>query len=491
MYHKILGSLLLFSMSFLFAGSITATVDRSEVIKGDSVLLTLTMTGKKIDYIPEIEEIGGQKVINIQRRSASNFVHINGVSSMEKTQTLTLEFRPDSNMTIPAFSVNVDGKLETANEIKLTVVNSATGTKRETKNFSLDLEMSKSKLYLGESAILTVYFKQRTNVDVVQIDYVPPQLKDFFSKQMGDGKTYRKGIFTIQELNYLVIPKVAGKLMLEPARAKVAQRSRQKQQGGWYTNVAKWTQLASPSLIVQVIAPTQKHDIVGEYRLSTHLDYATVKANKPVRLKVELLGKGSLDDYEGIKFHIPHVTMYADDAKIKSTLLGKVLQSRYEKSFVFIANHDFTIPSKEIRVYDYKSGKVKVLKTKSYEIKVEGGTTVESKPIVYTKRPILLDKNEKLNRPWVQTLPSLLALFFAFALGVTVTLAFKYIPSLSFLKQNQKPFNGNDALKVLFPKMSESLEVEEIVRKLYALQNGEKNIKIDKKRLKELVEYYK
>ena len=489
--NKILGSILFFTLSFLSAGSISATVDRSEVIKGDTVLLTLTVTGKKIDYIPEIEEISGQKVLNIQRRSSTNFVHVNGVSSMEKTQTLILEFRPDDNMTIPSFSVNVDGKLETAKEIKLTVVKSATGTKRSTKNFELEIEISKSKLYLGESAILTVYFKQRTNVNVLQIDYAPPKFTNFFSKQIGNGKTYRKGVFTIQELTYLLIPKVAGKLTLEPARAKVAQRSRQKQKGGWYVDVPKWTQLSSPSLIVTVKKPTEAHDVVGSYRLSTHIDHIKVNANKPVRLKVELVGKGALDDYEGVKFNIPNVTMYADEAKIKSTVLGKVLQSHYEKSFVFIANHSFTIPSKTVRVYNHKTGKVKVLKTKEYKIEVKGSQGIERQSVVHTKVPVPIEEDKNVKKPWVSTLPSLLALFLAFALGVSLTLAFKYIPFATLWKRKEKQFKGSDSLKVLYPKMSENPEVEEMVRKLYAIENGAKNIKIDKQRLKELVEYYK
>ena len=85
--NKILGSFILF-ITFLSAGSITATVDTAEVLKGDSVMLTLTVTGKDASEIPNIEEINGQKVFNIQRRMSSNFVHVNGVSSMEKTQML-------------------------------------------------------------------------------------------------------------------------------------------------------------------------------------------------------------------------------------------------------------------------------------------------------------------------------------------------------------------------------------------------------------------
>ena len=192
MIIKSLGSLLFLTFSTLYGGSISATLDSQEVFEGDTVILTLAVTGKNIDYIPEIDEIAGQKVLNIQRRSGTNFVHVNGVNSMEKTQTLMLEFRPEDNLTIPSFSVKVDGKMESTKPIELVVKKSATGMKRETANFSLDVKISKSKFYLGESVLLTVYFKQRTNVDVMQIEYQPPKFKEFFQSSLGMEKLIKR-----------------------------------------------------------------------------------------------------------------------------------------------------------------------------------------------------------------------------------------------------------------------------------------------------------
>lgn len=491
--YKILGSLC-FIMSFLSAGNITATVDSTEVIEGDAVLLTLSVTGESIARIPDISEVNGKPTFNIQRRSSTNFVNVNGVSSMEKTQIMMLEFRPDANMTIPSFSVKVDDEVVKSKPIALTVVKSSTGLKRETENFALEMKVEKPKFYLGESIVLSLYFKQRTNVDVMQIDYTPPEFKLFFSKQIGEGKTYQKGEFTIQELNYLLIAKKPGNLTLEPARAKIAQRSRERQMGGWFVEVPKWTQISTPALSVEVVEPMEKHDVVGQYKLTDKIDHLKVKANKPVTLRMELLGKGSLDDYDGITFDIPSVTMYSDDAKIESTLLGKKLQSRYQKSFVFISDHNFTIPSKEIRVYDYETGKVTVLKTKAYKIEVEGSTKLANRAVVHTQTPInTAVPTVSSHQEWHEKLPSTLALVFAFVLGVLATLSLKYFPRLVLpkFKRNVKSSKYEEALKVLYPKMGESQEVEAMVRQLYAHKNGDKSVKIDKEALKILVEKYR
>jgi len=294
--------------------------------------------------------------------------------------------------------------------INIKVLKSSSGQKRASKDFSLDLKIDKSKFYLGESIMLTVYFKQRSNVNVMQIEYTPPAFKEFFSKQIGEGKTYRKGVFTIQELNYMLIAKRAGKLSLEPARARVAQQSRQRQ-GGWFMDVPKWTKISSPALSVEVLEPNEPHDLVGAYHLSDSVDHLKVKSNKPVTLKMELFGKGTLDDYDGIHFDIPSVTMYSDDAKIESKLLGKELQSRYAKSFVFISDHNFTIPSKEIRAYNYKTAKVEVLKTKAYSIEVEGSKETISRPVV--QRSAAVQSNMTPQKPlasWQERLLRVLAL---------------------------------------------------------------------------------
>jgi len=488
--NKTLGSLLL-CLSFLSAGSITATMDTQEVKKGDTALLTLSVVGKNIDHIPKIEDINGIKVLHSQPTTSYNYVSVNGVSSMERSYSLILEFKPDRNMTIPSFSVKVDGEMKSTEPIELTVIDSLTGTKRETESFSLDMQITKSKFYVGESILVNVLFRQKNSVNVMQVDYSPPKFKDFFSKQIGEGKTYQKGAYTIQELNYLLVAKKSGKLTLEPARAKVAQRSRQRQIGGWFADVPKWTQLSSPSLIVEVLKPTEEHDIVGNYKLTDSIDHKKVKANQPVTLHLELLGKGSLDDYDGIKFEIPSVTIYSDDSKIDSALMGKELQSRYVKSFVFIADHNFTIPSKEIRVYDYKIGKVKVLKTKKYFIEVESNAKTAT-ALVHTQNPTSMIKS-KSSEPWQEKLPSIISLILAFILGAISTLLFKYLPKISLLKWKKKAtaFKGEEALKVLYPKIGESLEIEVMVRKLYALKNGDKSVQIDKQRLKELLEQYK
>lgn len=490
----------MFVGTFLYAGSVKATISEIEVVKGDPVLLTITVVGSKSDSLPNIKEIAGVPVIGITRGGSSSYIHVNGQSKMEHTQTLTLEFVPERNMTIPAFQLQVDGVIKSTDVIELIVIDKVTGAKKSNVNFSLAIKSSKSKVYLGESFLITVYFKQRTIIDLMHIDYHPPAFKDFFNKQVGKEKTHTKDGYGIHELTYLLTAKREGNLTVEFAHARVAERNRQRQLGGWYTDSPKWSNIRSQSMDIEVINANVAHDIVGEFTLNEAIDSLRVEGNKPVNLQVELMGEGNLEDYDGIKFDIPNVTIYSDDAKVETQFTHGKLKSRYLKSFVFIADHNFTIPSYAIRVFNYKTGKLKRLQTKEYKIEVKSGTNMASVPVVHTKQALTLksenreDVTESNN--YKMKIPSFSALAIAFALGAIALFVIQtllhYLPSITFGKWKSKKtgFTGHDALKILYPYVSESKEVEEMVRQLYAIKSGEKGIEIDRKSLNEMVANY-
>jgi hypothetical protein len=504
---KILGRqlwLLLFTSAILHAGSIESIVDSTEIARGDSVLFSIIVVGVESDPLPEMSEIDGIKIDQITRNNGSDFVHVDGKSVMQHTTTVTYEFKPKYNMTIPAFQVKVDGKVETSKAINLKVVKAVAGTKRKNKYFSLDIKLNKERVYVGEPVVATVYFRQNMNIKLMELDYKKPEFSAFFSKQLEDETTYTEGVYTVHELKYLLIAKREGKTNIEPATAKVAQRVQERQEGGWFANVPKWSNIASPSLSLEVLSAPTSYDLGGDFTLSSTIDKEDVKANKPVNVTIELKGEGSLEDFTGIEFDLPNVTVYSDDAKVKSSYKKDKLTSHYVKSFAFIADHDFTIPSKKIRLFNYKTGQIKVLKTNSYSIKVDGGrkTEVEPMSVVHTNKPVekeqkqeseLVTKKDSILQKFKNLPPTILLLSLMFFLGAVSSIFILYMFKYLFgrKKGKQQAFNGHEALQILYPHMGDSPDVEYMVRQLYAIKNGEKKIKIDRELLKELLNKYK
>ncbi len=361
------------------------------------------------------------------------------------------------------------------------------------ENFSLDMELSKTEALVGEPIIVTIKFGQIKGINVVDIEYQQPKFKGFFNKVIGEQKNYIKENYSYMELRYLLIAKHDGNMRLDPACIKVAVASGKRKFGGWFSKTPKWSHLISDSPLLTIKKNNGDFDILGDYTLKDNIDIKEVETNKPVNLKIQLQGEGNLDDYEGLKFDISGVTVYSDDAKIESKLVGEELKSRYIKQFVFISDHNFTIPSKTIRLYNYKTGEIDELKTKEYQIKIKGLPSTDIIPTVYTKNRVtssaeIKDKEVGYEIDWV--VPSWAMLLGAFILGM-VTTPIIYISLQSFSKFRFKGFriDMDKALIKLYPRISESREVEDMVRVLYDKKQGKK-VKIDKTLLKSLMEKY-
>jgi len=479
---RILGSLFLVLSGLLYAGSVEAHVNSDEVVLGKRVILTITVVGEEFDSLPDISTIGGAKVLNLHRTDGSNYITVNGKRKREKNESLMIEFLPEHNMTIPVFQLEIDGQMKSTEPIAIKMLPTAQETQLNS-NFKIEMQLNKSKIYLGEPVVVTVHFSQKRVVDVIRLEYQKPEFGAFFSKLIGKERSYTKGQYTVHELKYLLIAKTEGNLTIEPARAKIAERIRNAQSGGWFSDIPQWSSIASKSSLLEVLTPSVEYDVVGDYNITDTLDTLEVKANKPIHLNIKLEGEGSLEDFEGIVFSIDGVTIYGDEPKKESHLVGDMVQSHYLQSFVFIAEHDFTIPSQTIKVYDNKRNRLTLLKTKAYEITVLGGVKPSTRPMI----------EDEVHYPMITwKIPEWFILLGVFLMGMVIALLGKgYLPTFSFFKRRLKGTNmtSSEALKTLYPYVADTKEVEAMVRQLYDLEQG-KPVEIDKKVLNQLLDRY-
>jgi hypothetical protein len=251
--------------------------------------------------------------------------------------------------------------------------------------------------------------------------------------------------------------------------------------------------VSSNVLNIAVQEQVNRTDLVGDFSLKQNVDAQKAKANKPVNLSVKIDGKGSLEDFVFPKYDIDGVTVYSDEAKVESRIVGGVLVSSYAKSFAFIAEEDFVIPQRSISVYDPATKKEKILTVKQYDVKIEkkkvSASSSARKSAVQTnlvKEPLQKESVQEKTIEVKTTNWWMLAL--AFGLGM---LAMYLTGFLAKFKKEKNPYKEAEALKILYAHISEGKEVEEMVRKLYAKQNGDMSVEIDKKMLKQMVERFK
>jgi len=477
-------------LTFVNAASVEATVNTQEVVKGNSIQLRIKAIGGTVTF-PNLHDINGIKVTNAgTTRQSSMQITVNGMNKEISTLRKYI-FIPNHNMTIPSYTVQVDGKNYKTKPIDIHMTESHAPKLQKSEKFSFQLKSDKKSVSVGESFVMIVYMSISQSLQGIQIsEYVAPSSPNFFIKEITGQKQYEHDGYTIIEKRYITTPKKEGNFTIEAVRAKLGQAdlSRRDIFGRPGTS---WMPIVSNVLPIEVKSLPSDTDLVGDFNLNAKLDTQNVKTNKPVNLTIHITGKGSLEDFEFLKYEIDGVTVYSDDSKAKSHLNGTQLVSSYTKSFAFISGEDFTIPARQISVYNPKTKKTNTLKVPSYDIHVEGqkatvitGTTNNNK--VETKQPLTPEISTKKVEVKIT---SWWMLVLAFGLGVFFMYIMQFLPKI--LKRKKRIYKESDALKILYPHISDDKVVEEMVRKLYAQKSGDKSVQIDKKELKEMVERFR
>ncbi|HHH19031.1 MAG TPA: hypothetical protein ENK86_00750, partial [Campylobacterales bacterium] len=64
---------LIIALGVLQAGIVEATVDHAKVVRGDSVQLTIKVSGEEFDNIPDVSSIAGVDVLNSSRSQGTSY----------------------------------------------------------------------------------------------------------------------------------------------------------------------------------------------------------------------------------------------------------------------------------------------------------------------------------------------------------------------------------------------------------------------------------
>jgi len=489
---KVITLVLVLSIGFVNAASVKAMVDTVEVVKGNPVTLRIKAIGDNAIF-PEIQTIANTPVTGTSTSQSRNLSIVNGSMSTEQSVTKIIQFSPEENMTIPAYTVNIGGLDYQTQPIDIKVVNIQSNTLQGDDIFSLTMQANKKKVMMGEPFIVTVYFSLKEGVRLSKdVQYSAPNLSDFITTDVSEQKSYRKGNYQIQEIRYIVTPQKEGNFTIAPAQAKIGLPDRSRRDIFGLSYATKWMQSMSNSLKIEVLPLDEESDLIGDFTIDTSVDKKVVKRNKPANLTLKIEGKGSLEGFEFPKYEIDGVTVYSDEAKIETKIVDGDIYSIYTKSFAFISDNDFTIPRREISCYTPQIKEKKNLEVKGFDIEVEGSKQVALPAQITSSPSTKSDKNETTEVMTKEIEIKSMAwwmLALAFLLGMLAMYLIKSAPK--WFKSDEKNYKEKDALKILYGHIGEDKEVEEMVRKLYAKKNGDKSVQIDKKVLKEMLERFR
>ena len=459
-----------------------AIVSNTNIVAGDIVTLRIKATGDSVVF-PKFEEIDGVKVLSHHERITNIHTYNLGKFRKERT-TLTLTFAPQRDMTIPSYDIQIDGRAYQTEPIEIRVGNTDDSNMSSNRIFSLKLAANRRSVALGESFLATVYFSFRQDAVISgKPQYIRPEFKGFFVRKIDKEKRYLEGGQQITELSYILTPHSEGNFTLGPAVAKIGIEEKSKKDKLNKGFATKWYEKASNTLELEVSPLTVQSDLVGTFRLDANISALEAEANRPISLTVKMEGRGNLADFDFPDYELEGVTVYSDDATIEIKVTDGQIYSSYSKKFVFVSPRSFTVPERIFSSYDQIEKKSNKLEIKAFAVQIKNAKSVT--PAAKISKPAPGKKNiskktiEEFFAKWWEVLLS-------FVLGGIVFYLLRSLPG-----RKSKSSKESEALTILYAHTGKDSEVEAMVRKLYARKNGDKSVEINKKRLKEMVEYFR
>jgi len=369
---QIHGKVLLFILlSINLFANVVATVQPQSIYKGDSVTFTITASGEDIKF-PEINEIEGFRV---QGTSTSQSIQMIN-TSITKTTSKSYIFKPTKTISIPSYSVEVDGQTFNTNPLKVEVVKQSASKNGEP--FVLELKVDKNSVYVGEPIDLSVILKQRLDAHADQIRLGEPKLENFWIKKVDDVENGRQKDYVVQTLHYQLFPQKEGNYTIPAIEAMIGQKSQRHRGdmfddpffgGSLFGQELTWKRIYSNEVKVNVKALPEGLELYGDFHIDAKVDKTKVQANKPVNLTVVVSGEGNIDDVKKFEPTLDNAIVYADEPTVTSYQNNNT----FTQKIAIIADRNITIPPLTLKFFDKNSKRVKTIKTKPIDIEVVGG----------------------------------------------------------------------------------------------------------------------
>ncbi len=504
-------TILLLSAATLFAANVKATLDKSEIYKGDSVNLTISAQGSDVKF-PDIKKIGGFNVLGTSNSQSTTI--ING--KMSQTRSRSYTFAPQKSIKIPPFSVEVDGSVYKTQPLALKVVKPSQA--KAGAPYILEMKLDKHNIKVGESVRLDLIFKQKRGTKADKIELSPPDLENFWVKEIKGVKQSLQGDYIVQRYSYMLFAQKPGDFTIPSVVANIGTKVRRRNSMGGFSDPffddpffnsfissLEWKKVFSNEERLHVEPLPDNLEVYGDFEIKASVDKKEVNAGKPVNLTITIEGEGNVDDIKKFEIDIPEAVVYADEPKIESGLKDGKYYGRFTQKIAIVADQDFTIPSIEFNYFDKNEKKEITKKTSPIEIKVKGNGLTTNVPKIETSKELKEEikrdnqKNELTSKPVMkESQNGYLYLFAGILLGSVLTYLFlQYKPTMG--KKEQKPVidrikrakDDKELYNILLAFANKGEYIKETLDKLEKnIYKDEKNI-IDKAEIADYFEQFK
>lgn len=385
--------------------SVSSYVDRTQIIMGNSLQLTVEIeANKNVDVEPIIPQLTGFQIIGQSSSSSSSIQIINGKvdKSITKSFTYTLAPLKLGNFVIPPIEVKYDRKKYKTNSIRVNIIKGNSSTQTSPNNLSQSQRTSpnsaiadgrkmflqaiptKRNVYMGEPFAIIYKIYSRKELSGLQPEQMP-NFPGFIKEDVFQATNIRytlenlKGIryYTYKISEYTLFAIHEGDFKLDPMQLVGAYNTPAR--SFFDFGNTKRVMLSSQPITIHVKKlplidrPEDYTGAVGTFSIKAELGKHEVKAGESITLTVTISGSGNIKMFDAPL--IPQINNIGTfPPEENNTLTDSYKTAGYKTiKFILIPQEPgkYEIPPIKFSYFNTQTGKYSTVETKSCHFTAE------------------------------------------------------------------------------------------------------------------------
>jgi len=375
-------SLTLFVLSSMSQAEVTASVDRNQIVIGETFTLTVSVD-KNTNEQPDLSEL--EQVFRVLGTSQSSSTQIiNGSYSVNKSWQISLMPLGVGENTIPPIKLGT----EYTKPIQIKITKSDPNAKANGDIF-IEVVSDKDSAFVKEQILVTI--KLFYSISLSEGVLSEPVASNAIISQLGKGSSYRTQrdgkLYEVIERHYALFAEKSGVLELNPVIFNGRDNTSRRNFSMFSTG--KPVRAVSKPLSFE-IKPIPQTSIgkawlpASKVQISQQWSKPPYKVGEPITrtitLYVEGLGETQIPDIE--LGDIPDIRIYPEQPQTQTEETTETLKSYKQVKLALIPTHDgaIRIPEYQLEWYNVKTNTIEYAKLPPMTLQVDAGEFAMEKP---------------------------------------------------------------------------------------------------------------
>ena len=196
-------------------------------------------------------------------------------------------------------------------------------------SYSFTMQVDNTQPMVGETVHLTTHFRYD---NLEEYDLEEPDYENFKIALVDENETQETNSTWLLIQHYTFIAKREGVFTLHPLKAHIEYIPLVYQDRYNKNHYLQKQDISTQTLTLNVNPLPQGIQVTGDYTLKESIDTNQSTQGSPVEFTLTLQGEGNIENLDFFSLHIPHTTIYETN------------KNAHSKTFMILANQDYTIP---------------------------------------------------------------------------------------------------------------------------------------------------